>query len=823
MAPAMAAAEAGLQPFGNGFQLSSIEFSQSALTGSSNQLLVSTGSPMAENALSLTFLGVNKTALSPEQTAALEVSHVFTGNPQIIGLFIEEGERVRGSQMPYQPQPGDTIRDDNWIERDGELVGYLVNEEQSIMRTADRRIGGRLDTESASNPGNYRIVSEHDGNYADGVQPEAVFRKSKPMTLVETANFNRDWVIRHTLYLQVTTPLTVGERYRVEFEDGSMPAVSFVYEPLSLRSEAVQVSHIGFAPNDPTKVAFLSTWMGDGGPLSYGEDLTFYVVDDGSNEVVFEGPVRLSKKVGEPEDMRDRDYTGTDVYRLDFSALKTPGRYRVAVEGVGSSFPFEIKPEVWKSAFYVSARGLLHQRSGIALGPPYTDYERPRPFHPEDGVKVYRSTVPLMDTRMGLNRQVDAFKALQDTQTEELDPEAWGGWFDAGDWDRRIQHLDASRLLLELVDLHPDYFKQLNLNLPESNNSLPDVVDEALWGLDVFKRLQLPDGGVRGGIESASHPNRYEASWQESQDVMTYGPGVWSSYFYAGAAAKAAYVLADLDPQLAASYRESSQKAMTWAEAAWAEGQGQDYDDVALKRNLAAAELYRLTGDDRWHQLFLDTTVFAEKPPNASNDWGYNQREAAFVYALTEQPSVDLQVQENARAAVIGHGDFHREAIANTAFGWNKHPYAPMGWGTALGSLKLTELLRAYALTREQKYLQSAILAAQFALGANPDNTVYTTGLGYRFPQDPLIVDINATGKKPPAGITVFGPLDLVWQKDFWFTDVIKGVTYPEPANWPTVESYFDSYVYVPVSEYTVMQSIGPTAYGLGFLAAEQE
>ncbi len=37
------------------------------------------------------------------------------------------------------------------------------------------------------------------------------------------------------------------------------------------------------------------------------------------------------------------------------------------------------------------------------------------------------------------------------------------------------------------------------------------------------------------------------------------------------------------------------------------------------------------------------------------------------------------------------------------------------------------------------------------------------------------------------------------------------------------MESYFDNYLYVPVSEFTVMQTIGPTAYSLGFLAAEQE
>lgn len=820
--PAMAAS-VKLQPFGQGFGLSTVNLPDLTLSSDTGQLLASTEATLPDSPLVIGYLGLDRAQALAEQAPELQVSHAFTVKPNIIGLFIEDGKVLRGKQMPYQPQPEDRVNKNNWVKRGDQFIGYLVDPDKTIIRTVDQRLGKPLNPEWAGKPASYRITSEDDSRYADGVQPEAVFRKSKPMTMAETGRNTQDWLLRHTLYLQLDQPLTPGKQYQVEFEGGSMPAVSFVYDPLSLRSEAVQVSHVGFAPDNPTKVAFLSAWMGDGGPLSYEEGMPFYVVDDATNRVVFEGATALSKKAGEPEDKRDRNYTGTDVYLLDFSDFTTPGRYRVAVDGVGSSFPFEIQPEVWESAFYVSVRGLLHQRSGIELGPPYTDYKRPRPFHPDDGVKVYQSTVPLMETSMGLNREVRVFDALLETRTEELVPEAWGGWFDAGDWDRRIQHLEVSRLLLELALLYPDYFAQVNLNLPESDNALPDVVDEALWGLDLFKRLQLPNGGIRGGVESAAHPNPYEASWQESLPIMVYGPDVWSSYMYAGVAARAAYVLQAQDPTLATSYRDSAQKAMEWAEAAWEQGQGHTYEEVANQRNLAAAELYRLTGDDKWHQLFLATTVFTDPKAETASHKSHDQRDAAFVYVQTQQPEVDQSIRANAQAAILREADSQQAAIANTGFRWNKHPNAPMGWGSALGSLKLTELLRAYTLTGQEDYLQSAILAAQFALGANPDNTVYTTGLGHRSPQDPLIVDTRATGQSPPAGITIYGPLDILWQKDFWALNLFKDVTYPDPWSWPTVESYFDIYKYIPVSEYTVMQTIAPTAYGLGFLAAEQE
>ena len=85
------------------------------------------------------------------------------------------------------------------------------------------------------------------------------------------------------------------------------------------------------------------------------------------------------------------NFNGTDVLRMDFSRFSTPGRYRLYVEGIGCGYPFEIGPGTWDHAFRVQMRGFYHQRSGIALGPPYTTYVKPRDHHPDDGVPVFLS------------------------------------------------------------------------------------------------------------------------------------------------------------------------------------------------------------------------------------------------------------------------------------------------------------------------------------------------------------------------------------------------------------------------------------------------
>ena len=646
--------------------------------------------------------------------------------------------------------------------------------------------------------------------------------------MAETGPWRFEWPMVHTVFLDLPDELTVEETYRMSFGKSGLGDTTFVYEPEQTRSEAVHVSHLGFDPDDLAKVAFLSTWMGNGGGLDYGEGKSFWLIDTATGKKVYEGKTTLSQSK-DYKDLQDRNHNDTDVFMMDFSQFSTPGQYRVYVDGVGTSYDFEIGENTWRDAFYVSARGMYHQRSGIALGNPHTDYQRPRPFHPDDGMVIYRSTVPLMDTHMGFNYRdgVNAFEALVATRTDEEVADAWGGWMDAGDWDRRISHLEVSRSFLELVELYPQYFDPIKLNLPESSNNLPDILDEALWGLDVFRRLQTEEGGIPGGIESAEHPIKPQGSWQESQLVMAYGPGIWSSYIYANVAARAAHVLENYDKALAQIYRTSAIRAMKWAEVEFEKKIDKQHSVVQKERNLAAAELYRLTGDNQWHQLFLDTTVFQEADVSLSV-WNHkDQNHAAFVYSRTAQPTVDQTVRQNAINAIVRTANTHIENIERTGFKWNADPGRSIGWGT-MTAPKTQTLFHAHTLTGDDTYLRFGILATQFAAGANPSNMVYTTGLGHRNPQMPLISDMRATGQEPPPGITVYGPMDVQNPNGHaarWETPIKKFASEmtPTPWQWPTSEAYFDSYYYVPVTEFTVHQSIGPTAYTWGYLAASDK
>ncbi|NER84485.1 MAG: hypothetical protein F6K42_34165 [Leptolyngbya sp. SIO1D8] len=649
-------------------------------------------------------------------------------------------------------------------------MGNLVGPNQHTLYSFDRYREPHINLDELEKATHYYIQSNSDPRYQQSLNPVAVYRKSKPLDVAQVGRQKKRWPMHHTFYLELPTPLIADQTYQIQFLDSENLtdiSLTFHHQPDRQLSEAIHVSHIGFRPDDPVKVGFLSSWLGTGGHLHYPEKLLFQLVDDQTNMAVFSGETTLRKQHNAIEDARDRTYTLTDVYQLNFSQFDQPGQYRLCVEDIGCSFSFPIAENTWQTAFHISAKGFYHQRSGIALNPPYTQSQRPRPFHPDDGLKVYQSKTPLMDSGNGLNAQGTApnnFTNLIQGKTDILVPDAWGGYFDAGDWDRRIQHLEVARTLLELLELFPDYFEKLTLNLPESDNSLPDLLDEALWGVDFFKRLQTLDGGIRGGIESMGHPKRGEVSWQESLTVMAYAPGPWSSYIYAGVAARVARILQNYAPEKALEYRQSALSAMNFAEHTHQKGiQALAAAQAVIEadRALAALEIYRLTLDNNWHQLFLTAKTQAES--NTQSDYRIDNplREITFLYTqlLPSQAEVSRQDQfktnllEEARQSVL--------LGMNTAFGWTKQsPMIPVGWGDGLGSPKVTTLLRAYTLTGNEIYLQAAILGCQFSAGANPNNMTFTTGLGHRSPQHPLVIDQRVLGISPPLGITVFGPID---------------------------------------------------------------
>lgn len=743
--------------------------------------------------------------------------------------------------LPYEKKPGDRIvsgsrerrTEARVVVRNGRRIGWLAGPSGDHICLFERFAGKPLDETQLSELRSYTIRSRDDHTYERARLPLAVFRKSKPIDMTDPG---RRFVMSHRVYLRLPAPLRDGAAYTIRLRgiDATPAQLRYCHRPRDTISEAVHVSHIGFRPDDPRKGAFLSLWLGSGGAHAYrgGPGLRFHLIDQRTAKTTYSGEVALAKAATDIEWMYEpKNHNNTFVYRMDFSAFDRPGEYRVYVEGVGCSPSFAIGNDTWRHALQVSMKGFYHMRSGIELGPPYTEYRRPRCYHPDDGITVYHSTAPIMETGNGLNvykTDTNNFGNLTAGKTDTIVPDAWGGYHDAADWDRRIQHLSPTRLHLELCELFPGYVAKLALTIPESGNGIPDMVNEALWNLDCYRRMQTPEGGVRGGIEATGHPVAGDTSWLESQTIMAYAPGMWATHVYASVAARAAIVLRKVSPERSAVYCESAGRAMRWAEREWRryrdDGAVRDNPSVKNTRNLAALEMYRLTGARRWHRVFLEHTQLrgGEQPYR-------DQPDAVFLYARLGRGLGDPALKRAARAAVIAAADDTVAYARDNAFGLASSSHDRPITHCCYSVPQAMECVRAHALTGKRVYLEAAIGAAQFSAGANPMNMTYTTGLGHAWPRHPMHIDSRRSGQPVPAGITVYGQGDneyfrahgshyYLWMIR-WFLD--KACT-PSAYVWPPVESYFDVNQPPSSTEYTPQQTMGPASYVWGYLAARE-
>lgn len=773
-----------------------------------------------------------------------QIVEVSLAAPEILALTVEAQRILPATVTPYVAQPGDEKIEEKWpdgganhgvrrakLKRGGKNIGILQGKNLDTLTTGERVDGDPFLDFLAETASNYTVTSQDDPAYADGVHPAQVYRKTAPTNAQLPGG---TYPTRHRIYLKLPARLRAGCTYSVKTAAINVknPEQRFTVDFTRMRSESVHVNQNGYRPDDPYKRATLSIWLGTGGPWQFPQGMRFALVDEATRKPVFSGPIECVMAVDGTEQLWTKpakNYAKTAVYRMDFSGFATPGTYRVSVDGVGCSYPFEIGSAVWQKAFLIQMKGLYNNRSGIEIGPPYSEFRKPRDFHPEDGAVVTRSTHDVL--ALGQYKTAD----IPAGDTGEAVKDAWGGYHDAGDWNpRRVTHMQTTFAQLELAEILPDYFGALKLSIPPtSGGGIPDVITEALWEIDCFRRLQLPDGGIPYGIESQTDPMNGELSWLSTQHLYVLAPNMRDSWLYAAVAGRAAKVLRAIKPELAKIYEASAVRAFNWGEADYARKAADKtlakVDELWMAtdaRNIAALVLYDITGDKRYHDVFMQTTCLKDPRPNLCAWGAHIQTDAAFLYARLDDAKADAQLKRNARAAVIKLGDDSLAYAAGNAFGLtSREKGRPMfaGFFSVSGGM---ELARAHYLTGKADYLKGAIQSCQFGIGCNPGNLVYTTGLGSNPVRHPLHLDSRSSGQAAPVGLTVFGNADI-WNNRGSFWDInLQFVNKPENLwpnayDWPLPETYFDVWLLVSTNEF-VIDTWQQNVFVWGYLAARR-
>lgn len=763
------------------------------------------------------------------------IEHVSAVAPDVLAIEIQAGRLIPAQLVKYKLQPSDKKQEKKnasgevetvELERNGKLFGWLIGSNREWLTTCEEIMGDPLLDFLADEASSFSVSSSDDPAFATPVKPLSVGRKSH---VNGWAQGPATVSVRHTLYLRLPKSLTPGKSYAIGLGDiNTRPARGeLVFDPQRIRSEAVHVNQIGYRPDDPIKRAFLSCWLGTGGALKLPEVVNFALVNDASDKVVFQGKGERHFPADKAELMaREVNFNGTDVARCDFSTFTTRGRYRVVVEGVGCSYPFDIQPDVWRKAFLTQMRGLYHQRSGVELGPPYTSYRKPRDMHPADRYRVTKTRYRAVE------KGGEAWAEIPGGDTGEAVLQGWGGYHDAGDWNpRRVTHMRATMASLEMLDLFPETFAALKLNIPPTPG-LPDILTEALFEFDCFMRLQQPDGGVPYGMESKGDPATGEVSWLNSYPSYVLAGDYAASWYFAAVGARLSRLLSPFDAKRAAAIRESAVRAFAFGEqdytrdhAAGLTGKRSGNWQAVDDRNLAALELYRLTREPKYHAVFLEDSVLKDAKPELFA-WGKHiQREQAFQYARLPEELGDAALMKKAVAALRELADRALHYAEANAFNLTTPDKGKPQFIGFYATPDATDLTRAHFLTGNPRYLAGAVQATQFQSGCNPNNLVYMTGLGANPVKNVFKLDARRTGQAVPEGLVPYGNIDFAKWNDngiIWpIIWVIGKATVPSAYDWPTHQAYWDLGGWPMLEEFTV-DRWEPNLLVWGYLAARK-
>ena len=579
-------------------------------------------------------------------------------------------------------------------------------------------------------------------------------------------------------FIELDEPYINNRIYTISFLNSE--PISFVYNDMNIISHAIKINQNGYSPLVSKHYAYIGRWLGTFGalPLNSWIDKTFYVYNNNTKEKIFESKITWAKE-------KDEKFTGQNIkcdlngeYTLliNFTGVeknlpsKNVNNLYIYIPGIGCSLPFNLSHKSVFKAFYTHMKGFYHQRTGIVHEKPYTNWEFPAhhkgiyvahhiPTNGHYSRYIYFENGTLYD-------KVSQFDMIKATKTEEFWEDVYGGHADAGDFDNRPYHLKMIDNLAAVWFFNKGNLKDEQLNIPESGDGVPDILNEMEWQLEIHHRIQkrFNNGGVSAWIESTSHPpgdSRYYTGLQTRDDTLNYVEA-------AGMLALCFQSCEKCDKSHYEKWKQSALWAWEWAKKE--ENQciysfnytidGVDYNltyieppasNVMLTK--AALVIYKLTlnEEDTFPYIFKDLTETKNETLRFFPGMTYLYKNLRDLGALDAFPLVLYKDDE--RFSIIikslteaikrtvnmiwNYQENGNNTYRNAYFYDRTHPYyASMAWGNFNGGPSLEYLVMGCHLMPDKKeeLLQAISFYYDFSMGCNHLGRSFTTGLGYSYP-----------------------------------------------------------------------------------------
>ena len=586
-----------------------------------------------------------------------------------------------------------------------------------------------------------------------------------------------------TAWQHVTIPLTAlikstldtSQIFTLKLNNDGNPLVKVWLNDVKITStdnepayDPIKVNQVGFTPN-AEKYALVSGFQEVLTSISAGT--AFQVKNASDNTVAFSGTLAL---------VSDYDtQSGERVFKADFSSLATAGTYYVAVTGLTNSVNFQIGTGIYAPVVRDAARYFYLQRQGIAIQSPYeTTYTR--------GLGMSGDSNAQFESGSGTPRNVSK------------------GWFDAGDYGKYVNAGGvAVSDLLWAYELYPSVFPDSQMNIPESGNGTPDLLDEIKWETDWMMSMQDPvSGGFWPRVQSSTDDQQGTSDvytgirWiKDKNGSATNVRPTAVAGIAAGALAEASVIFRPFNSAYADTLLTAAEKGWDYLVAtpgyvAVPPGPYEDTND-ANDRFYAAAALYRATGAAEYNTYVLAHYTEYATIWDASDANGYFWDNMAMVGFLSYLKSA------SPNATLVSWWTTHFNTWRNTVLTrsqngtWrNNLMDDDYFWGSNMPVLNTAKVLIAgarYLGESGNTEVKSGRAALNYILGANPLSFSMVSGYGTRSTQRIYSNQYSHDGKAGiPKGYMPGGPNN---QNQTWYSN-FAGKSYNDSnGNWTNNEN----------------------------------
>ncbi|MGE5437938.1 MAG: glycoside hydrolase family 9 protein [Syntrophothermus sp.] len=464
--------------------------------------------------------------------------------------------------------------------------------------------------------------------------------------------------------------------------------------PLHLYAGQIFINQEGYLPNLIKK--FYTNTYSD----------SFFVIEKSSGLTFFSGTLTF-KTSNDPA-------TGLQIYYGDFTSLTRTGEYFLKTSNGDTSFTFKISNSVYHDAFYKSLKGFYFQRCGTALLTLNAGiYNRLKChnadgfFHPSSGNSGYLANT--------------------------------GGWHDAGDFGKYVVNAGITvGTLLMALELYPQIFSPDDLNIPESNNGIPDILDEVKYELDWLLKMQSSNGGVYFKLTK----EQFEGFIMPSQDSGTryvYTLSTTATGNFAAVMARAYRLFSLYDTSYANKCLNAAKSAFVYLTqntsivpaggfrnpSGTATGEYGDTDDKD-ERLWAAAELFESTGAASYNTYYL--SHYNEASLISAMNWNNVRCMANLTYLFGKTTGSSQYTKDAIKTSLISFCNNLLSAANADGFNVTINQYS---WGSNSDVLnRAIILLLGYKLINTENYLRTALDQFNYTLGTNAHNMSFITGVG---------------------------------------------------------------------------------------------